>query len=402
MRRTAWLLNASTIVANLSTAAAAVYWISRNQRSPSRQSSGGAESAGRGFRADSTQPEIAPVEDRHEAQVTSPPLEIYHFLGVERKATPLGAKADNVVGQEQTKSIPQSTAEAALMIQQGSTLDLGGVASAVVDALLAIRAQDRVAAEDRVQTALGGRVALSELLMLGGAASNAGFGDMAARIYLHASKQYPDDQRPRRELVVCLSLFDRDSVALPFARELVNESPGNVDYVELLAQVLQTVDCKEAMQLVEGSREQFPSSVWLFQSWMHCAVQNGVDVERMKEFANRYIDRIAEQAPQSLGMAYGVYANSLAKSNHLTDALAFFEKAIEAGHSNALARGNYAVALASIGRQRDAAREFQRALSDAEDLHDFESVKRQYLVYLLNNGMVGEAEDVRNRRFSRP
>ena len=234
----------------------------------------------------------------------------------------------------------------------------------------------------------------STLAMTAGIVNQIGLPDLTVRLFLEASEKEPSNPLFRRELVVALSSLDQDDLALPFARRLVAEYPDNLDYVELLAQVLQSAGYNdEAWTVSNEALQQFPASTWLLGFALESGREVGRPMQDLDELATRFISQefTGQDAAQDLARARALYANFLAKVDRDKESVEEYRKALEAGEMSPATRSNFAVELAAIGDDQEAEREFMTALREATDSRMHSRIKNRYVTFLLARGRTTDA-----------
>ncbi len=250
----------------------------------------------------------------------------------------------------------------------------------------ALKAGDRAQAREFLAAALAANLRSEAAADLGEIAADAGLVDIAAKLYLRAMDRNPNDPGFKARLALMLNRYE-PRFALPWARELVDQYPDDQDYAELLAQILAELDQQEALRFSESMLLKFPDSTWLLQAWMDAAERSGKPTDEIATRASEFI----QKAPvNTVGRAYALLADVLARRDQDDRALVTYEKAFELGGDNPVSRGNYAVELAAVGRFEDAEREFRRAIT-AADATDRPRIEKQFARFLVRRGRTDEA-----------
>jgi tetratricopeptide (TPR) repeat protein len=299
---------------------------------------------------------------------------------------------------------PSNEQEAAERIRSGlfSSAEVDDLTSRVLQALdrggpSAAREVIEDYLADVVNASIGGIRTAAAL------AGRLGLHDLAARLYLEASYKAPESPDLRRNLVVALSTFDQDDLALPFARRLVAENPDNEDYVELLAQVLQSAGHNvEAWAFTLRELERFPSSTYLLQYALASGQEAAGSREELDALAANFLSQDfagITDGESRRARGHSLYASHLARLDRDKESVEHFEQAIQLGDSSPIMRGNYAVELGALGQDEEAERQFRIGMQDADNLTDYSRIKRQYVMFLVSRGRASEASQAQRETW---
>lgn len=294
---------------------------------------------------------------------------------------------------------PRTEEEAAVRIRSRmfSSPDTDDIVSRILQAL---NSAGPAAAHDVIEAYLAdvSSASVRGLVSAAGLAQRLDFHDLTCQLMLEASEKSPADPELRRNLAVALSAFDQDDLALPFARRLVEEHPDNEDYVELLAQVLESAGHSEdAWVLSTNALEDFPTSTYLFEFALTAGEKIGKPAATLDAIAERFLSQdfsmhSDDQSRRARG--YSHYGSYLARVDRDKEAVEQYKLAFEYGETSPASRGNYAVELAVLGQDEEAERQFRTALNDTSDSTSHSRVKRQYMMFLLARGRTSEAAEL--------